>query len=127
MKPEGHMVRLKPMINGSISLIAPIAHVVKIEEQTMSHNKLLLIGLNQDIIAKPKYHAEVIAADFSSNTKTEYLAIDGHHVAFIAPFPKWILDKEYIPVAIDPEGFDRSVFLNNLNERIDEFFDANAY
>jgi predicted dienelactone hydrolase len=74
MKPEGHMVRLKPMINGSISLIAPIAHVVKIEEQTMSHNKLLIIGLNQDIIAKPKYHAEVIAADFSSYKTSTNLA-----------------------------------------------------
>jgi hypothetical protein len=45
-----------------------------------------------------------------------------HHFAFIAPFPKWLTDSENIPVAKDPEGFDRQAFIDNVNQDIVGFF-----
>ena len=45
-----------------------------------------------------------------------------HHFAFIAPFPKWLTDSENIPVAKDPEGFDRQAFIDNVNHDIVGFF-----
>jgi len=56
----------------------------------------------------------------------EYKAHKGvHHYAFISPFPAWLLEEEYIPVAIGPEGFDRESFLKDINEDIVSFFQRN--
>ena len=49
---------------------------------------------------------------------THFKTVQGHHYAFIAPFPKWLTDKEDIPVAKDPEGFNRPAFLQTVNEII---------
>ncbi|WP_067037974.1 hypothetical protein [Marinomonas gallaica] len=79
-----------------------------------------VFAFDSDRIAIPPYHALPLYKAFSSNMPSEYHVVKGHHYAFIAPFPKWLTEEEDIPVAKDPEGFDRSVFLRDLNAKIVE-------
>ena len=45
-------------------------------------------------------------------------------MAFIAPFAKRVTDIEHIEAAIDPPGFDRRAFLDDLNAELVTFFSA---
>ncbi|MCY4048899.1 MAG: hypothetical protein OXF24_04855 [Hyphomicrobiales bacterium] len=63
-------------------------------------------------------HARPLVNATSFHLPTDLQSIPGHHYAFVAPFPKWLTDKENIPAAFDPEGFDRKPFLAELNARI---------
>ena len=46
---------------------------------------------------------------------------DGHHFAFIAPFADRVTREETIPVALDPAGFDRAAWLDDVNQQIVAF------
>ena len=106
-----------PLITGKAILVAPIFQGID-PTSKLSMNGLTVFAFNSDTVAIPKYHARPLYEAFSSNIPSEYHIEQGHHYAFIAPFPKWLTEEEDIPVAKDPEGFDRLSFLNALNKKI---------
>ena len=75
-----------------------------------------------DLIAQPRFHAKNIVAILPAKKLAESLSVPGHHYAFIAPFADRVKSKENIPVAVDPEGFDRRSFIKRVNSFIVKFF-----
>ena len=125
-KPPGHNVSLpetadlfrnKPLTNGKIVLVAPVFQGLGVEE-SLSATSLVVFAIEGDKIIKPEFHARPLVNVASPHLPTDLQSIPGHHYAFVAPFPKWLTDKENIPAAFDPEGFDRHSFLSDLNARI---------
>ena len=108
--------RNKPLIHGQIVLIAPVFQGFGVKK--LSATSLTVFAIAGDRIAQPKFHAYPLIRAVSPDLPTDLQMIAGHHFAFIAPFPKWLTDMENIPVAVDPEGFDRKSFLTDLNARI---------
>lgn len=108
-----------PFITGKAIVIAPIFQGIDIDaEQSLSMEALTVIAIEGDKIAKPKFHAKPLFEAAKGQVDAHFYAVPGHHFAFIAPFPKRITEKEHIPVAIDPDGFDRPAFLKVVNARI---------
>ena len=125
-EPPGHNFSLprttdpfrnKPLTNGKVVLVAPAFQGLGIKE-SFSATSLTVFAIEGDRIIKPKFHARPLIDAVPPRLPTDFQSIPGHHYAFIAPFPKWLTDKEDIPVASDPEGFDRQSFLTDLNARI---------
>ena len=109
-------------VNGSIAVVAPVGQGVGINPNSFLAKHILVIGLKQDTVTLPQFHASNLNTLFSKHVETKYELVDGHHEAFIAPFAKRVTDVEHIPAAIDPEGFDRLAFLNSINSRLVNFF-----
>ena len=86
--------------------------------------RVLVIAIEGDQIAQPRFHAEALAAAVPPDRLTGLVPVPGHHFGFIAPFPEWLTSKEDIPVAKDPEGFDRPAFIEHVNGLLVEFFGA---
>ena len=107
----------KPLLNGKMVLVAPIFQGLALKA-FLPATSLSIFAIAGDEIAKPEFHAQPLREAASAYLPTELESISGHHFAFIAPFPKWLTDEEDIPVAMDPEGFDRQSFLADLNSRI---------
>lgn len=84
--------------------------------------RALVIAIDGDEIAQPRFHAAAIASALPSRRLAGMISVPGHHFAFIAPFAERVTDKEYIPVAVDPEGFDRAAFIRDVNARLVRFF-----
>ncbi len=74
-----------------------------------------MIAIDGDQIAKPRFHIEPLRQATSKMLPVNVETVPGHHYAFIAPFPDWLKKEEDIPVANDPEGFDRPTFLATVN------------
>ena len=74
-----------------------------------------VIAIDGDTIAKPEFHAKPLFDAVERRVPSQYFVMQGHHFAFIAPFPKRVTDHEDIPIAKDPKGFDRSAFLDVIN------------
>lgn len=117
LPPTNDSFSQKPLISGKVVLVAPVFQGIK-PSAKLSMSSLTVFAFNSDVIAIPAYHALPLYDEFSLYIPSEYLEVEGHHYAFISPFPKWLTEEEDIPVAKDPEGFDRVMFLNNLNEKI---------
>ena len=109
--------RNEPILNGRLVLVAPVSQGIDPTIQ-LAVSALTLFAIDGDSIAMPKFHARPIFDAISREVQSDYQTIQGHHFAFIAPFPKWLTDQENIPAATDPEGFDRVAFLNEINGRI---------
>lgn len=109
--------RNPPIISGKLILVAPIFQGIS-TEPPLSMTSLSVFAIEGDDIAIPRFHARPLFDAISPQLDSEYTVVSGHHYAFIAPFPKWLTDQEEIPVAVDPEGFDRAVFLSDLNADI---------
>lgn len=76
-----------------------------------------------DSVAKFPFHPEAIHK--ALNVPHDYTVYDGvEHYAFLSPFPESIKAEVGLP-ANDPEGFDRSAFLTEVNEAIVEYFEQN--
>ncbi len=106
-------------------LIAPIGAIFPENEISNIRSTVGIYRLADDDQVKYPFHAEYIYKS-SKGKNTEYKVYEGvHHFAFISPFPEWLLEEEYIPVAIDPEGFDRVSFLEIINADITSFFEKN--
>ena len=88
----------------------------------LSTSCMLVVAIEGDEIAQPRFHAAAIASALSSRRRAGMISVPGHHYAFIAPFAKRVTDKEHIPVAIDPGGFDRAAFIRDVNALIVRFF-----
>jgi esterase/lipase len=109
----------------AIALVAPIGAVFSDKEISKIKFKVANYRLENDDEVKYPFHAEYLSKLLEKNN-LEYNVYKGvHHYAFISPFPAWLLEEEYIPVAIDPKGFDRESFLKDINEDIVSFFQRN--
>ncbi len=77
--------------------------------------------LGADRVLRAPWHAENIAALLGDYA---HLVVhpDAHHFAFITPFPPTMAD-EVGAAGRDPEGFERRVFLAEIDEQILRFFD----
>ena len=106
-----------PLINGKAVLVAPVFQGIDVTD-SLAMTSLTVFAIEGDKIAIPEFHARPLYDVISHDIPSDYQTIPGHHYAFIAPFPKWLLEKEKILVAEDPEGFDRSAFLEKINARI---------
>ena len=106
-----------PLINGDLILVATVSQGFSLDSLGPVKS-LNVLAIDGDIIAKPKFHSEPIFEVSSSKFDGELWYIKGHHFAFIAPFSDRVPNKESISVAVDPEGFDRSDFLEKINEKI---------
>ena len=74
-------------------------------------------------VAKFSFLAEAIHR--ALNIPHDYTVYDVvEHYAFLSPFPESIKAEVGLP-ANDPEGFDQSAFLTEVNEAIVEYFEQN--
>lgn len=109
-----------PLIYGKVVLVASAYQGLDLTPP-LSLTKLMIIAIEGDTIVKPKFHARPLFEAACRQIPCDYQTVPGHHYAFIAPFPKWLTDEEDIPVAKDPEGFDRPEFMKTLNTIILNF------
>ena len=109
-----------PISFRKIALIAPIGQGLDAASLADFSAEVLIARLTADEILRSPFHAERLRALLPS-ARARYLEFDAHHFAFIAPFPKWLTEQEHIPVAIDPPGFDRAVFIEKANRAILDF------
>lgn len=109
-------------VNGGIAAVAPVGQGIGVDASTFFGRSVLVIGLDDDKVTLPEFHASNLARMFADVVETELQIVPGHHSAFIAPFAKRVTDVEHIPAAIDPEGFDRLNFLVEVNSILASFF-----
>ena len=109
--------RNAPIITGKTVVIAPAYQGLDLSAP-LAMADLTVIAIIGDRIAQPKFHAEPLYEAARKQVRAVFGTISGHHYGFIAPFPQWLTHKEDIPVAKDPEGFDRSAFLRAANAMI---------
>jgi hypothetical protein len=117
LKPTPDPFRNRALITGKAIVIAPVFQGLDLNG-SLSMAKLTVIAIEGDKIAKPEFHAKPLFEASKTKTQSSFYSIPGHHFAFIAPFPKWLTDKENIPIANDPKGFSRLNFLNTVNKNI---------
>ena len=115
LRPTPDPFRNPPPINGKVVLVAPVFQGTDVTHP-LAMTSLTVFVIEGDKIAIPEFHARPLYDVISRDTPSDYQTITGHHYAFIAPFPKWLTENEDIPVAKDPEGFDRSAFLAEINQ-----------
>ena len=113
--------RNPPLLTGKAVLVAPVFQGID-PSPHLSMSELTVFAIQDDTVAIPQFHARPLYEVISRNIPSNYQIVSGHHFAFIAPFPKWLTEQEDIPVAIDPEGFDRPGFLKALNGEIVAIF-----
>ena len=109
--------RNPPLVTGKAVLVAPVFQGIN-PAPPLSISGLTIFAIEDDAIAVPEFHARPLHEAVSRDTPSDYQIVPGHHFAFIAPFPEWLTEQEEIPVAEDPEGFDRPMFLKALNTKI---------
>jgi len=117
LRPTSDPFRNPPLISGKVVLVAPVFQGIDVT-LPLSMTSLTVFAIEGDKIAIPKFHARPLYDMISRDIPSNYQTIPGHHYAFIAPFPKWLMEQERHPVAEDPEGFDRSAFLAVINAKI---------
>ena len=117
LRPTPDSFRNPTLINGKVVLVAPVFQGIDVTPP-LSMTSLNVFAIEGDKITMPKFHARPLYDMISRDTPGDYQMIPGHHYAFIAPFPKWLTEERSIPVAEDPEDFDRSAFLAMINAKI---------
>ena len=115
---------ISPFVNGLVAVVAPIGQGLEIEPERFAASQVLVVAIEGDQIAQPRFHAEAIAAAVPPEQFAGIISVPGHHYAFIAPYSERVTDKEDIPVVKDPEGFYRAAFINRVNAEIVDFFAA---
>lgn len=102
----------------ALAVVAPVG--LPFYDLTRITQPIMLIRAEADQILRYPYHAENIHELLA--TEHIYKVIDGlHHYAFLSPFPVKIASEVGEP-AIDPKGFDRRKFLDEINTEIAIFF-----
>ena len=115
---QGEYSSPTPLISGDIVLVAPIGQGLDLASLNANDSKIQVLALGADIEVVPSFHAKALLTKINID-KINYIEYPNvHHYAFIAPFPQWVLDKEDIPVAKDPPGFNRATFLERINNDI---------
>ncbi len=117
LRPTSDPFQHKAFITGRLIMVAPIYQGIDVRTMP-SIESLTIVAIDGDQIAKPRFHAKPLHEAFVEIGSVEYSTIEGHHYAFIAPFPEWLTSQEDIPVAEDPVGFDRREFIENANSLV---------
>ena len=117
LRPTSDPFQHKSFVTGHLVVVAPVFQGIDVRSMP-SIESLTIIAISGDQIAKPRFHAKPLQEAFAEADSVKYSTIEGHHYAFIAPFPEWLTSKEDIPVAEDPEGFDRPAFIEKTNALI---------
>ena len=107
-------------INGAVALVAPIGQGLIMDPTRMGAQRILDVAVQGDVIAPPRFHADVIAQALPGITTL--VRRSGHHYAFISPIPKWALGKDDYFIINDPEGFDRLAFIDSIHQTLVPFF-----
>ena len=121
LRDKSGPINNQPLVNGKLVLVAAVSQGFDLKTLGPVES-LNLLAIDGDTQAIPEFHSDPIFEAAPSNIKGELWYIKGHHFAFIAPFPKRVTDEEDIPVAKDPEGFDRPAFLKEINGKILSLF-----
>ena len=108
-----------PLVTGQAVVVAPVYQGVD-AGAGLSVRALTVIAIGGDRIAQPVFHSRPLADAAEVQVPTLLLEVPGHHYAFIAPFPEWLTEEEHIPVAEDPEDFDRGAFIREVNALVEE-------
>ena len=112
-----------PLITGRVALIAPIAKGLVVEEAGFSARGAFVLGFARDKTNLAGFHTVPYRQLIPRGKLDRYvLNGSGSHVAFIAPFAKRVTEIEHIDAAIDPPGFDRRAFLDDLNDELVNYF-----
>ena len=123
--PNPHTVVLNPAADvvpfQKIALVAPVGQGIDAPSLTTIRAETLIFQIADDSELRAPYHAQYLNAHLAADKTRLILIENGHHYAFIAPFPEWLIKEEHIPGAIDPPGFNRMQFINQINEKILSF------
>ena len=119
----GDRYSVNPFVTPDIALIAPIGQGLHVVPDSFSAKRVFVRGMAQDEINRPEFHTEPYRALIPAN-RLHSLSLNrnGNHFAFIAPFAERVKNKDRIAIAIDPPGFDRRAFLDNLNAELVNYF-----
>jgi hypothetical protein len=117
LRPTTDPFRHSGFITGATVLVAPVYQGLDLA-QGLSMANLSVISIDTDVITKPKFHARPLFKAAKQYVPAKFSSLEGHHYGFIAPFPKWLTDEEDIPIAKDPEGFNRLAFIEEVNSLI---------
>lgn len=117
----------KPVsVHGAVAVVAPMGQGLVVDPQQLLVSRLLTVAIEGDVIRPPRFHAQVLhqtmAAALPQANQLRTLA--GHHYAFLAPLPSWMLKKNEYFTVNDPPGFDRPAFLQQINATLLRFFTA---
>ena len=111
-----------PLVNGGVAVIAPVGQGVVFDENTFAARKIFIVGLEEDDVTLPQWHAQYLHDTFPEHLVAHFSIRPGNHHAFIAPFAARVTEAEDIFFMQDPPGFDRPAFLRGLNEELVAFF-----
>ena len=117
---------VEPFINGAVAVVGSLGQGLEINAARLAAQKVLVVAIAGDDITPPRFHSEILAAMIPAHRSAGLISVPGHHYAFIAPFPERVTAYEYIPVAQDPEGFDRAAFIDEVNIILTSFFKQNT-
>ena len=109
-------------VHGRVAVVAPMGQGLQVKSGSFMVNRLLDIAVEGDVIRPPRFHAQVIQQTAPQLTTLQTMA--GHHYAFLAPLPSWMLKKNEYFTVNDPPGFDRPAFLQQINATLLRFFTA---
>ena len=123
LKDKDVVTQVEPAVNfRAIAIVAPVAAAYYPEQVQNINAKMAIFRMESDQINRFPFHADYIHQSLGQKEHFYKVYKDVHHFAFISPYPEWLLKEEYIPVAIDPEGFNRKKFLEEINTDILNFF-----
>lgn len=111
-----------PIITGGVAVIAPIGQGLLFADNLFSATQVFIVGLKDDDIALPQYHARYLSKVISDKYIYRSEIREGTHWSFIAPFAKRVTDVEFIEPAQDRDGFDRDAFQHVINTDLTKFF-----
>lgn len=107
---------VEPFVNGRVAVVAPMGQGLRFVPEHFVAVRTTVIAIEGDDIVPPPFHAEPLASALPPERLAGFVSVVGRHYAFIAPFPEWLTSKEDVPVAKDPEGFDRPGFIEHKAE-----------
>ena len=111
-------------VNGGVAVVAPVGQLVFFDERTFRAQGLFIVGLEDDKITLPQFHASYLAEIFPERYIRHFSIRPGNHFAFIGPLAERVADD--IPELKDPPGFDRKVFVDKINQDLVDFFVAQS-
>lgn len=114
----------KPINFRAVALVAPIGAPFSPESIASVTADVALFRMGKDEELRAPWHAEYLHTLLGNQARIYKVFPTTHHYAFISPFPQSLLEKESIPVAIDPPGFDRPAFIQEINGDLVRFFNT---
>lgn len=87
---------------------------------------ILLYCGNRDELTPPEPHARIVMDGVPDRTKVRCRFVEnGGHFSFMDPFPAFLTHAGF-PPSQDPEGFNRQIFLGELNAEVLDFLKNNS-